>query len=264
MPREERRERASRPPPPTSKPSRGCYPRTTGSRRSCWMRPGCVSASSTRSPGATWTSRAAAGGSQPAKTGRPRWVTPPPLLLERVLGLCPRDDRHPARRVFEHVTGDRLRTAIGRACTVAAVPAFSPHDLTASARLAPAPGRDAMGTDWRTRRPRRPGDDGAHVHARRRRRARTRLRVGDRASRLSALAFDGSPEPQRLHLRTRTNCPELLARRPPGCPLSRERSRLAGVSESRMRLHPIPSGGEGLRLIRGPRRVVAGPGMDPR
>jgi integrase len=36
-----------------------------------------------------------------SKTGRPRWVTPPPLLLEAVLALCPRDDRHPDRRVFE-------------------------------------------------------------------------------------------------------------------------------------------------------------------
>jgi integrase len=31
--------------------------------------------------------------------------------------------------VFEQVTGDRLRTALTRACTAAGVPAFSPHDL---------------------------------------------------------------------------------------------------------------------------------------
>jgi len=64
-----------------------------------------------------------------SKTGRPRWVTPPPVLFERVLELCPRDDRHPDRRVFEHVGADKLRTAIGRACTAAAIPAFSPHGL---------------------------------------------------------------------------------------------------------------------------------------
>ena len=64
-----------------------------------------------------------------SKTGRPRWVFPPPMLLERVLELCPRDDRVPERRVFEGVTGDRLRTAITRACTAAGVPTFSPHDL---------------------------------------------------------------------------------------------------------------------------------------
>ena len=38
-------------------------------------------------------------------------------------------NRHADRRVFEHVTGDRLRTALTRACTAAGVPAFSPHDL---------------------------------------------------------------------------------------------------------------------------------------
>jgi integrase len=64
-----------------------------------------------------------------SKTGRPRWVTPPGVLYAAVLELCPRDDRHPDRRVFEQVTGDRLRTALARACTATGVPAFSPHDL---------------------------------------------------------------------------------------------------------------------------------------
>jgi integrase len=63
-----------------------------------------------------------------SKSGRPRWVAPPPLLLEAVLALCPRDDRHPDRRVFENVTSERLRTALTRACTAAGVPAFSPHN----------------------------------------------------------------------------------------------------------------------------------------
>lgn len=43
-----------------------------------------------------------------SKTGRPPWVTPPPFLFDAVLDLCPRDDRHPDRRVFEHVTSERL------------------------------------------------------------------------------------------------------------------------------------------------------------
>jgi len=64
-----------------------------------------------------------------SKTGRPRWVTPPSFLYGRVLELVPRDDRHADRKVFEQVTGDRLRTALARACTAAGVPAFSPHDL---------------------------------------------------------------------------------------------------------------------------------------
>jgi integrase len=64
-----------------------------------------------------------------SKTGRPRWVTPSPALYAAVLDLCPRDDRHADRKVFEGVTGDRMRTAITRACTASGVPAFSPHDL---------------------------------------------------------------------------------------------------------------------------------------
>jgi integrase len=64
-----------------------------------------------------------------SKTGRPRWIEPAAFLLERVLALCPRDDRHPDRRVFEGVTAERLRTALTRACTAAGVPSFSPHDL---------------------------------------------------------------------------------------------------------------------------------------
>jgi integrase len=75
-------------------------------------------------PRARWRIAAAV-----SKTGRPRWVPPPPLLLGAVLALCPRDDRHPDRRVFEHVTSDRFRTALTRACTAAGVPTFSPHDL---------------------------------------------------------------------------------------------------------------------------------------
>jgi integrase len=64
-----------------------------------------------------------------AKTGYGRWVSSPPMLYAAVLELCPRDDRHPARRVFENFGADRLRTAISRACTAAGVPTFSPHDL---------------------------------------------------------------------------------------------------------------------------------------
>jgi len=64
-----------------------------------------------------------------SKTGRPRWVTPDPVLFAAVTDIVPRDDRHPDRRVFERVTGDRLRTQLARSCTAAGVPAFSPHDL---------------------------------------------------------------------------------------------------------------------------------------
>jgi integrase len=64
-----------------------------------------------------------------SKTGRPRWVTPPAAIYERVLALIPRDDRRADAQVFDGVTGDRLRTRITRAATAAGVPMFSPHDL---------------------------------------------------------------------------------------------------------------------------------------
>ena len=64
-----------------------------------------------------------------AKTGRARWVKVPPELFDAVTALVPREDRTADRPVFQGVTADRLRTAIGRACTAAGVPAFSPHDL---------------------------------------------------------------------------------------------------------------------------------------
>ncbi len=64
-----------------------------------------------------------------AKTGRARWVHVPEELFEAVTALVPREDRTPERRVFQGVTADRLQVAIGRACTAAGVPAFSPHDL---------------------------------------------------------------------------------------------------------------------------------------
>jgi integrase len=64
-----------------------------------------------------------------AKTGQGRWVHVPPVLFASVLELCPRDDRHAERRVFEQATADRLRMAIQRACVAAGVPVFSPHGL---------------------------------------------------------------------------------------------------------------------------------------
>jgi len=64
-----------------------------------------------------------------SKTGAARWVNPPPVLFEAVTALVARDDRTPERRVFQGFGADRFRTALTRACTAAAVPMFSPHDL---------------------------------------------------------------------------------------------------------------------------------------
>jgi integrase len=64
-----------------------------------------------------------------SKTGRARWVQVPPDLFAAVCELVPREDRTAERRVFQGFGADRFRTTITRACTAAAVPHFSPHDL---------------------------------------------------------------------------------------------------------------------------------------
>jgi integrase len=65
-----------------------------------------------------------------AKTRQARWVTVPDDLYAVIIGRLPaREDRDAAAPLFADVTGDRLRTAIGRACRDAGVPRFSPHDL---------------------------------------------------------------------------------------------------------------------------------------
>jgi len=66
-----------------------------------------------------------------SKTRRPRWVDLPADLLQVVVERLPaREDRDPQASLFgADVTGDRLRTASGRACRDAGVPTFSPHAL---------------------------------------------------------------------------------------------------------------------------------------
>jgi integrase len=64
-----------------------------------------------------------------AKTGRARWVQVPDQVFQAVTALVPREDRVAARPVFQGFGGDRFRTALGRGCLAAGVPAFSPHDL---------------------------------------------------------------------------------------------------------------------------------------
>jgi integrase len=67
-----------------------------------------------------------------AKTRRARWVELPDDLWAALMAtLPPREDRDPHARLFGDVTGDRLRTAIGRVCNAAGVPRFSPHALRA-------------------------------------------------------------------------------------------------------------------------------------
>lgn len=63
-----------------------------------------------------------------AKTRRSRWLQLPGWLMELVAETCPVEDRAPGRRVFGW-QAEQLRKAMGRACTVAGVPHYHPHDL---------------------------------------------------------------------------------------------------------------------------------------
>ncbi len=64
-----------------------------------------------------------------AKTNAARWVPVPKIVFEAVTETVPREDRDVDGQVFAGFGADRLRTAITRACKLAGVPAFSPHDL---------------------------------------------------------------------------------------------------------------------------------------
>lgn len=62
------------------------------------------------------------------KTRRPRWVQLPDWLMEQVAASCPAEDRTETRKVFP-VSESTLRQAMGRACRIAEIPLYSPHDL---------------------------------------------------------------------------------------------------------------------------------------
>jgi integrase/predicted transcriptional regulator len=64
------------------------------------------------------------------KTRKPLWIDLHPTLAEAIEAtLPPREDRDSSARLFGDSGSDALRTAIGRACRAAGIPAWSPHDL---------------------------------------------------------------------------------------------------------------------------------------
>jgi integrase len=64
------------------------------------------------------------------KTRAALWVELHPALADALeAALAPREDRDSAAPLFPDATADRLRTAIARACKLAGVSVFSPHDL---------------------------------------------------------------------------------------------------------------------------------------
>jgi len=63
------------------------------------------------------------------KSKRAKWVPVPRWLMDVIASTCPTEDRITARRVFPGVTDDQLRRAMERACKMAEISSYSPHDL---------------------------------------------------------------------------------------------------------------------------------------
>jgi integrase len=53
----------------------------------------------------------------------------PAWLVDAIEATCPLEDRTPDRRVFQGCTESSAYAAMSRACKLAKVPHYSPHDL---------------------------------------------------------------------------------------------------------------------------------------
>lgn len=60
---------------------------------------------------------------------RARWVQVPEWLMDLVGETCSPEDRTAPRRVFPGFTADSAKNAMARACIVAEIPHYHPHDL---------------------------------------------------------------------------------------------------------------------------------------
>lgn len=63
------------------------------------------------------------------KTGQSRWVQLPAWLMDAIEDTCPLEDRVPQRKVFQGLNVSTARQAMTRACRLAKIPHYSPHDL---------------------------------------------------------------------------------------------------------------------------------------
>jgi integrase len=63
------------------------------------------------------------------KRDRARWVYLPEWLMAAIDATCPLEDRVPERRVFPGITEASAYQAMTRACRLAKVPHYHPHDL---------------------------------------------------------------------------------------------------------------------------------------
>jgi integrase len=81
---------------------------------------------------AHWMARRGCVGFRSAFVGKTatarRWAVPAWLMVE-VQQTCPPDDRTPDRRVFHGLTPDVAGNVMWRACKVAGIGSYSPHDL---------------------------------------------------------------------------------------------------------------------------------------
>jgi integrase len=63
------------------------------------------------------------------KTRKSRMVQVPEWLMDEIAATCPLEDRTAERKVFLGFTGNSAKNAMTRACKVAEIPHFHPHDL---------------------------------------------------------------------------------------------------------------------------------------
>ena len=63
------------------------------------------------------------------KRDRARWIYLPEWLMEAIEATCPLEDRVPERKVFQGITEASAYQAMLRACKLAKVPHYHPHDL---------------------------------------------------------------------------------------------------------------------------------------
>ncbi len=58
-----------------------------------------------------------------------RWVQVPAALMVEIESTCPLEDRTPERAVFPGASNNALGNTMARACKLAGIPHYSPHDL---------------------------------------------------------------------------------------------------------------------------------------
>lgn len=63
------------------------------------------------------------------KRDKARWVQLPTWLVDLIDATCPLEDRTPERKVFQGVTEGSAYRAMARACKLAKLPHYHPHDL---------------------------------------------------------------------------------------------------------------------------------------